>query len=379
MKLRAPLEMAKNEIRNLVLHLLAADPSTPTEGQQYHDTVSHHPKYHDGTSFKDLTDALKLGGQDSAYHRARANHTGTQLASTVSDFDTQVRTNRLDQMAAPTADVSFNSRKITNLLDGTNPQDAVSFAQLELAKQGVAKKAAVEAAMTTNVNIANPGTAVFDGVTVATNERVLLTGQTTDAEKGIYVFNGSGVAMTRALDADVFAEIDGGTETFAQGGTANQGVWRQTAELAAFTGQSWVKVAGGSTYSAGDGLTESPAGTFNVGSSARIVVNANDVDLASGIVAPGSYYKVTVDTYGRVTAGVTSDRYSALVGNGALTTISITQATHGRAADRTLVVQVLEESTGDFLYPDVSIGATGTVTLVFAVAPASNSVRVTIM
>jgi hypothetical protein len=34
---------------------------------------------------------------------ARANHTGTQLAATVSDFDTQVRTSRLDQMAAPTA------------------------------------------------------------------------------------------------------------------------------------------------------------------------------------------------------------------------------------------------------------------------------------
>ena len=30
---------------------------------------------------------------------ARANHTGTQTASTVSDFDTQVRTSRLDQMA----------------------------------------------------------------------------------------------------------------------------------------------------------------------------------------------------------------------------------------------------------------------------------------
>jgi hypothetical protein len=34
---------------------------------------------------------------------ARANHTGTQTASTVSDFDTQVRTSRLEQMAAPIA------------------------------------------------------------------------------------------------------------------------------------------------------------------------------------------------------------------------------------------------------------------------------------
>ncbi len=34
---------------------------------------------------------------------ARANHTGTQLASTISDFDTQVRTSRLDQMASATS------------------------------------------------------------------------------------------------------------------------------------------------------------------------------------------------------------------------------------------------------------------------------------
>jgi hypothetical protein len=32
---------------------------------------------------------------------ARANHTGTQLAATISDFDTQVRTSRLDQLASP--------------------------------------------------------------------------------------------------------------------------------------------------------------------------------------------------------------------------------------------------------------------------------------
>jgi hypothetical protein len=55
---------------------------------------------------------------------ARANHTGTQLASTVSDFDTQVRTSRLDQMAAPTGSVSVNSQKITNLATPTANTDA---------------------------------------------------------------------------------------------------------------------------------------------------------------------------------------------------------------------------------------------------------------
>ena len=61
---------------------------------------------------------------------ARANHTGTQTASTISDFDTQVRTSRLDQMAAPTASVSLNSQKITNLADPTSNQDAVTLKYL---------------------------------------------------------------------------------------------------------------------------------------------------------------------------------------------------------------------------------------------------------
>jgi hypothetical protein len=55
---------------------------------------------------------------------ARANHTGTQTASTISDFDTQVRTNRLDQMAAPTGSVSLNSQKITSLATPTENTDA---------------------------------------------------------------------------------------------------------------------------------------------------------------------------------------------------------------------------------------------------------------
>jgi hypothetical protein len=58
---------------------------------------------------------------------ARANHTGTQTASTISDFDTQVRTSRLNQMAAPNSAVSLNSQKITNLASPVDNGDAVSL------------------------------------------------------------------------------------------------------------------------------------------------------------------------------------------------------------------------------------------------------------
>jgi hypothetical protein len=62
---------------------------------------------------------------------ARANHTGTQTASTISDFDTQVRTSRLDQMAAPTGSISANSQKITNLATPTVNTDASTKAYVD--------------------------------------------------------------------------------------------------------------------------------------------------------------------------------------------------------------------------------------------------------
>jgi hypothetical protein len=57
---------------------------------------------------------------------ARANHTGTQVASTISDFDTQARTSKLNQMAAPAADVSMATYKITNLGTPTSNADATT-------------------------------------------------------------------------------------------------------------------------------------------------------------------------------------------------------------------------------------------------------------
>jgi hypothetical protein len=62
---------------------------------------------------------------------ARANHTGTQTASTISDFNTAVRTNRLDQMAAPTASVALNAQKLTGVADPTSAQDASTKAYVD--------------------------------------------------------------------------------------------------------------------------------------------------------------------------------------------------------------------------------------------------------
>jgi hypothetical protein len=57
---------------------------------------------------------------------ARANHTGTQTASTISDFDTQVRTSKVTDLAAPTGSFSMNSQKITTLATPTDNADAAT-------------------------------------------------------------------------------------------------------------------------------------------------------------------------------------------------------------------------------------------------------------
>src|SRR5699024_4613731 len=57
-------------------------------------------------------------------------------------------------------------------------------------------------------------------------------------------------------------------------------------------------------YSAGEGLKLNGT-TFSVGtaSSSRIKINSNTIDLATTGVSTGTYTKVNVDAYGRVTTG----------------------------------------------------------------------------
>jgi len=62
---------------------------------------------------------------------------GSIATSKIPTFDTQVRTSRLDQMAAPTAAVALNAQKITGLADPTNAQDAVTLNYITTAKGAV--------------------------------------------------------------------------------------------------------------------------------------------------------------------------------------------------------------------------------------------------
>ena len=76
-----------------------------------------------GTYTKVTVDAK---GRATAGTTLEASDIPSLTASKISDFDTQVRSSRLDQMAAPTASVSLNSQKITGLADPTSASDAAN-------------------------------------------------------------------------------------------------------------------------------------------------------------------------------------------------------------------------------------------------------------
>lgn len=98
---------------------------------------------------------------------AAADVTISIVHTQVSDFDTGVQSNRLDQMAAPTSDVSFNNVKITSLSDPTSAQDAAT-------KNYVDGSVVVPGGSDTQIQYNSSGSfagssnLAFDGTTVST-------------------------------------------------------------------------------------------------------------------------------------------------------------------------------------------------------------------
>lgn len=103
---------------------------------------------------------------------------------------------------------------------------ASDFADVVAAGGNVVAIDEVKAAATGNINISNPGTAIFDGVTLSNDDRLLLGKQTDAGDNGIFIFHGSGSALTRATDFDQTAEVKHGSLVTVLQGTNMRGSWQ---------------------------------------------------------------------------------------------------------------------------------------------------------
>jgi hypothetical protein len=422
------LDFGKYEGRNFRAHQLGTAPSSPVTGQLYYNTADNTLWWWNNTAWvaaagglpsgtaggdlsgtypnpqiapgavvdADINAAAAIANTKLATNPlARANHTGTQLAATVSDFDTQVRTSRLDQLVAPTAALNINSQRLTAVADPTANTDGANKQYVDGLIQGLDSHPSVKAASTANLTLSAPQT--VDGIALIAGDRVLVKDQTTTSANGIYVVAAG--AWTRATDQDTWAEVPNAYVWVEQGTQADTG-WVSTADQGGTlntTAIPWVLFSSAGTFIAGAGLTKT-GNTLDVGAAAGITVAADTVGVATGGVTnamlAGSIDATTKLTgavpvanggTGQIAAkaaretGLAASGYYSSATHGAGTTITVTQATHLLRASRGIQVQVQDETTGAVEYPDIVVAATGDVTVTYGASVTANSKRVTLV
>lgn len=271
--------------------------------------------------------------------RARATHTGTQLAATISDLTTAVRANRLDQMAAPAASVDLNGQRLTNGALPVAQTDVITKEYADALRAGLLLKAdPVRVMVDTNVNINAPG-AVLDSAALGVDDRVLLTGQTSANDNGIYLFKGAAVPMVRAADANTSAEMRSGTAVWVAAGTYQDQRWALiTADPVdlGVTAQVWSFDGGLAHTTAGDGLTKT-GNRLDVGEGTGLEVTGDAVGIAAGGVGTTELADGAA-TDAKVAPGVAQAKISGLVAAlAALGAADTAEAAARSAADALLI------------------------------------------
>lgn len=361
MKYLVPIDMNKNELQNARTHNLASAPGSPALGQRYYNTTNNVEYYWNGTAWvpTDAVAASNIPNSALATNPlARANHTGTQAANTISDLATVVKAYRLDEFAVPTASVSMNTQKITNLGAPTaGSNDAARIIDVENAVQaaaaGIDAKPSVRAATTANITLSAPQT--VDGVSVVAGDRVLVKNQSTASANGVYVVAAG--AWTRAVTEDQASELTPGAFWFVEEGTTQgKTQWRIENTGAIVVGTTGITInqfGATNNYTAGNGLSLT-GNDFAVGAGTGISVAADTVAIDTSVVAR---------------------KFSQTFGDGAQTSFTITHNLNNQDA----MVSVRDAATNQVVVCDVQNNGANTVILSFAAIVASNALRVTVI
>lgn len=365
MKFLSNIDLNKNQLLNAVLQNLASAPGSPVAGQVYYDTTLGAPYCRNGGAWVSL-DATKLSAAIplaalATDPLARTNHTGTQLASTISNLAATVQAYTLNQFAAPTANVAMGGFTLTGLNTSPNASgQAAEYSwvlnQISQAQAGV-KAVKDPVRVLANTNIALTGLQTIDGVTLVANDRVALIGQTTASQNGLYsVASG---AWSRVTDMDANTELTGGTEFLVNEGTTYAGsVWRVTNTgtiTLGTTNLTFSQVNQMTTYTNGNGL-DLTGSVFSV----KVVASG-------GILVGGS--GIQLDTT------IAARKYSVDVGDGSSSSIAVTH----NLGTQDVTVSVRDKATNAGVLVDWVATSSNVVTLTFATAPTAAAYRCTVV
>ena len=253
-------------------------------------------------------------------------------------------------------DLDFQSvSKVINLPTPSASGDAASKSYVDSLVEGLAWKDSCRVATQSNLNLDSPG-ATIDGISMASQDRVLVRSQSTASQNGIYVWNGASTAMTRSLDASTFPELEQAVTTVEEG-TSAATTYRQDQINGTIDSStiSWVTFG-----TAAPAASESTAGIAELATQAETDAGTDDLR----IVTP-----LKLATWsGRI------KKYSVSIGDGSATSYTVTH----NLASRDVHVTVYNASTYDEVITDVTHATTNTLTIVFASAPGSDAYRVVV-
>ena len=225
-----------------------------------------------------------------------------------------------DGTVALTGNLDFGNNKGTNIATPTSNGDAANKSYVDTliaALPSAYKYRNVHAATTGDINLSNPGTATFDGHTLTSGQRLLVWQESNSADNGIYVFNGSSSALTRASDSDAWDELTG-TLVYVDAGTL-YGDKRfyctsNTGGTLGTTAVTYTQDTAGTLSPSNFVTEETPSGSINGSNTTFTLANTptsgtvrlylNGVRQKSGA---GNDYTITTNTITMTTAPISGD------------------------------------------------------------------------
>ena len=254
-------------------------------------------------------------------------------------------------------DFDFSSGTVS-VASPSSANHAASKSYVDSAIQGVTWKEAVRVRVTSNVSVSS-APAALDGVTMASNDRVLLTAQSTASENGIYVYNGSGSAMTRASDADPVSELDGAAVFVKEGTSADEG-FVQTAALTGYADQVWVQFSGAGNITAGNGLAKS-GNTLSVNvDDSSIEIDSDALRIKSSGVTNAMLANSAVSIAGQsisLGGSITADTIAGQISSGTITNAQLAGSISNDKLAGSIANAKLANSSVSFGGVSVALGA----------------------
>ena len=240
---------------------------------------------------------------------------GNTVSSTNSNGDINLTPNGTGTVIVPSG---YEGRA------GFSTQSLVNKAYVDSVANGLDVKASVRVATTANlagtynngngtITASSNGAISIDGVSLTTNDRVLVKDQSTATQNGFYKVTtvGSGGAafvLTRTPDADEASEVTGGAFTFVEEGTAN-------------ADNGYVATHNGTPTLGTTNITfEQFSGAGQIAAGAGLTKTGNTID----VQVDDSSIEISGDTLQVKALGVTNAMLAGSIANAKLSNSSVT-------------------------------------------------------